>query len=207
MKAVLVSFIVVFSLMFGSCKNDKSASDELKMLEADSLAGDNEKTQKVPTPPTTQELAVSTSLMKRLMVGDSLSSFTRLIVTASLANDFMGGQNEFTVFAPVNQAFELVDQDSLNSLSLNRNQAQLQSLLKRHMVSGKIDAAKLSELYNGGTRTLETVSGISLKLRRSGGGFQLTDPEGNKARVIKVDIAASNGVLHLVDGVLGVPLK
>jgi uncharacterized surface protein with fasciclin (FAS1) repeats len=124
-----------------------------------------------------------------------------------MGDDFMGDQNEFTVFAPVNQAFELVDKDSLNSLVLNRNQANLRSTLKRHMVSGKIDAAKLTELYNGGTRTLQTVSGISLKLRRSGGGFQLTDPEGNKARVIKVDIEASNGVLHLVDGVLGVPLK
>jgi len=207
MKAVLVSFIVVLSLMLGSCKNDKSGSDELKMLEADSLAIDNEKTQRVPTPPTTRELAVSTSLMKRLMVVDSLSSFTRLIVSASLADDFMGDKSEFTVFAPVNKAFELVEQDSLNSLVLNRNQAQLQSLLRRHMVPGKIDAAKLTELYNGGTRTIETVSGISLKLRRSGGAFQLTDPEGNKVRVIKVDIEASNGVLHLVDGVLGVPLK
>ena len=206
MKAFFTIPIVCFFLLLASCKNDKSDAAGQQGIVSDSLS-ETQEPRKVPVPPTPKELAVSTSLMKRLMVEDSLTTLSRLIVTAAMGDQFMGEQGDYTVFAPINQAFEQVEQDTLNSLVLSQNRSRLSALINSHLVHGTIDAAALSARYDKGERSLQTVSGAELRIRKKGRSFQLTDENGNKAVVIRQDIAASNGILFLVDGVLGVSVK
>lgn len=206
MKAVFTIPTVCFFLLLASCKNDRSDAAGQPGTVLDSLA-DTQKSRQVPVTPTAKDLAVSSSLMKRLMVEDSLTMLSRLIVTAAMGDQFMGESGDYTVFAPINQAFEKVGQDTLNSLVLSQNSKRLMALINSHLVPGAIDAAALSERYDKGERSLQTVSGAELRIRKKGMSFQLTDTNGNKAVLIRQDAAASNGILFLVDGVLGVSVK
>ncbi|MFN4771378.1 MAG: fasciclin domain-containing protein, partial [Gemmatimonas sp.] len=117
------------------------------------------------------------------------------LVTALQAADLTGtlsGTGPFTVFAPVNEAFAGLPAGVLQRLLETGNRAILSKLLTFHVVPGRITA---SQLRNG--QTLTTVEGTTLPVTVAS-GFVFV----GGARVTTADIEASNGVVHLIDGVL-----
>ena len=201
---LIFGILVIFStVFFASCKNDASDTSEAQGVAADSLTVGAESQKREIIPPTSEELGVSTSLMRNLMVEDSLSTLSRLVVTATMAQQLMAPTQEYTFFAPINTAFEKVEQDSLQKLVLAQNRSLLKALIGTHMVLGKFDAAALAERYRTGDRNFQTVAGNQLRLGKRNGVFGLTDENGRTAYIVRGDINASNGMLHLVDGVLG----
>jgi len=121
-------------------------------------------------------------------------SFTTL-AKALQAADLVGTLKEkgpFTVFAPTDEAFSKLPQATLADLLKPENKAKLRRILTYHVVPGRVTAADVVKLTSA-----KAVSGDTIDVKTSGGSVTV---EG--AKVVKTDIAASNGVIHVIDTVM-----
>ncbi|NAS31057.1 fasciclin domain-containing protein [Flavobacteriaceae bacterium R38] len=136
----------------------------------------------------------------------SVDDFSTL-VTALKAADLVGalqGKGPFTVFAPTNDAFAKIDSKTLNSLLEPKNKKALTSILTYHVVSGKLaasDVAKALKQGNGKV-TLTTLNGSKLTAMNKNGGIYLKDQNGNYSQIVKTDVMAKNGVIHVIENVV-----
>ena len=106
--------------------------------------------------------------------------------------DTLKGAGPFTVFAPTDEAFAKLPKGTVEDLLKPENKAKLAAVLTYHVVPGKVMAADVVKL-----KEARTVQGGSLKVN-SGGAKVMVD----NATVVKADIAASNGVIHVIDTVM-----
>lgn len=102
------------------------------------------------------------------------------------------GPGPFTVFAPTDAAFAKLPAGTVESLLKPENKAKLTQILTYHVVPGTVTAAEVVKL-----REAKTVNGQPLQVRVSGGSVSIND-----AKVTATDIAASNGVIHVIDTVI-----
>jgi uncharacterized surface protein with fasciclin (FAS1) repeats len=96
------------------------------------------------------------------------------------------------VFAPTDEAFAKLPAGTLESLLKPENKAKLAGILTYHVVSGKVVAADVVKLTSA-----ETVNGQSVEIAVDGGKVKV-----DGANVVKTDVGASNGVIHVIDTVL-----
>lgn len=110
----------------------------------------------------------------------------------------------FTVFAPVNEAFAKLPSGTVENLLKPENKATLVKILTYHVVAGNIDSkAVVAAIEKGkGKAVLTTVSGGKLTASLDNGKVKLTDENGSTAFVTAVDLKGSNGVIHVIDGVV-----
>src|SRR3954447_90257 len=130
------------------------------------------------------------------------------LVAAVKAADLVGvlqSDGPFTVFAPTNEAFNLLPKGAVDNLLKPENKEQLQNVLKYHVVPGRVSAMDLTKMIkdNGGKATLKTVQGDNLyaSLDKKGNVW-IWDENGGKAMVTIPDVNQSNGVIHVIDHVL-----
>ena len=102
--------------------------------------------------------------------------------------DTLKGKGPFTVFAPTDEAFAKIPKADLDALL--KDKAKLTAVLTYHVVSGKVMAANVK------AGKVKTVQGSELTVSTSMGVMV------DKAKVVKTDIAADNGVIHVIDTVL-----
>jgi len=114
------------------------------------------------------------------------------------------GKGPFTVFAPTNAAFNKLPAGTVESLLKPENKAQLAKILTYHAVSGNLDAAAVVAAIKSGNgkAVLTTVSGGKLTASMDMGKVKLTDESGNSAFVTAADLKGTNGVVHVIDGVV-----
>lgn len=129
------------------------------------------------------------------------------LVTAVTAADLvatLSGEGPFTVFAPVNEAFDALPEGTVASLLEPANKATLTGILTYHVVAGKYMAADVIAAVkaNNGSFDVTTVQGGTIVLSLADNKVILTDEKGNKATVAIADVPASNGVIHAVDTVV-----
>lgn len=131
------------------------------------------------------------------------------LVAAVKAADLVGtlsGPGPFTVFAPTNTAFAKLPPGTVEQLVQPMMKPQLTSILTYHVVPGRMTSADLMRAIEqgGGEAKLKTVQGGTLTAipGRSGKSVFLTDAKGNTVRVTTANVIQSNGVIHVVDGVL-----
>lgn len=110
----------------------------------------------------------------------------------------------FTVFAPVNAAFGKLPAGTVEYLLKPENKATLAKVLTYHVVAGSFNAAAVVKAIQdgGGSVTLKTVSGGNLVASIKEGKVILTDEKGGVATVVATDLAASNGLIHVLDAVV-----
>jgi uncharacterized surface protein with fasciclin (FAS1) repeats len=113
------------------------------------------------------------------------------IQAAGLA-DTLNGAGPFTVFAPTDAAFAKLPAGTVENLLKPENKDQLVAILTYHVVPGTVMAADVVKLDEA-----ETVNGKELKIAVSGDTVMV-----NEAKVTATDIAASNGVIHVIDSVV-----
>jgi uncharacterized surface protein with fasciclin (FAS1) repeats len=113
-----------------------------------------------------------------------------LVKRAGLAGA-LSGSSKVTVFAPTDKAFARVPQATLRKLQ--RNRALLRAVLLYHVAKGDVKAAQVVKL-----RTVKTLNGATVRVGVKGNRVYLN----RKVRVVKTDIGASNGTIHVIDGVL-----
>lgn len=121
----------------------------------------------------------------------SAGSFRTLLAAIEAAGltDTLRGDGPFTVFAPTDEAFGKLPKDALDVLL--KDKAKLASVLTYHVVSGKVMAADVVKLKDA-----KTVQGQSVKIDASAG------VKVNGSKVLKTDVPATNGVIHVIDAVL-----
>jgi uncharacterized surface protein with fasciclin (FAS1) repeats len=121
-------------------------------------------------------------------------SFTTL-AKALAAADLVGtlkGPGPFTVLAPTDEAFAKLPAGTLDNLLKPENKAMLVRVLTYHVVPGQVMAADVVKINSA-----KVVSGDAVNIKVVGGDVMV-----DKARVVKTDIIASNGVIHVIDSVL-----
>ena len=120
-------------------------------------------------------------------------NFSTLLAAAEAAGlvETLKGDGPFTVFAPTDEAFAALPDGTVDTLLLPENKDQLTSILTYHVVPGKVMSGDLSD-----GMTAETVQGTEVTIGTEGGVTV------NDANVVTADIEASNGVIHVIDGVI-----
>ncbi|MBM3806779.1 MAG: fasciclin domain-containing protein [Acidimicrobiia bacterium] len=113
-------------------------------------------------------------------------------LTAAGLVDTLKGAGPFTVFAPTDEAFAKLPKGTVEDLLKPENKAKLTAILTYHVVPGKVMAADVVKV-----KAAKTVQGGSITVNAAGGKVMV-----DAANVVKTDIAASNGVIHVIDSVL-----
>jgi uncharacterized surface protein with fasciclin (FAS1) repeats len=121
----------------------------------------------------------------------SFTTLAKALTAADLVTT-LKGPGPFTVFAPTDEAFAKLPAGTLDNLLKPENKATLRRVLTYHVVSGKVLAADVVKVSSA-----KAVSGDSLPIQVSGNTVMA-----GQARIVKTDIAASNGVIHVIDTVL-----
>src|SRR3984893_6189428 len=114
------------------------------------------------------------------------------------------GEGPFTVFAPVNKAFDKLPKGTVETLLKPENKATLTAVLTYHVIPGKISAADFVAAVKkgGGEATYKTVEGQELTVRHDGRRLEIIGANGGKCCVTMADVNQKNGVIHVVDTVL-----
>jgi len=129
-------------------------------------------------------------------VASNAGNFNTLLkaaVEAGLANT-LSEDGPFTVFAPTDSAFEKLPDEVIISLLKKENKDKLVNILKFHVISGSYPSDKLPLL------PLKTLNGQDVNFKVDNGDIFI-----NGAKVLKANIKASNGIIHVIDGVLTPP--
>ena len=172
MKKTIIAIAAASVLLLSACGADDSTTDTTV------AAGD--------------DTEMSTEVGNIVAVAQGNEDFSTLVaaITAAGLGDALSGAGPFTVFAPTNAAFEALPEGLLEKLLLPENKEVLTKILTYHVVAAKVMAADVAA---GDVTTLE------------GSAFAITTEGGvkvNASNVTATDVAASNGVIHVIDAVL-----
>jgi uncharacterized surface protein with fasciclin (FAS1) repeats len=120
--------------------------------------------------------------------------FNTLVAAVQAAElvDVLKSDGPFTVFAPTDEAFAALPEGTVESLLLPENKELLTSILLYHVVAGAVTAADVVQLESAAT-----VNGASISIKVDDSGVTV-----DNANVIQTDVAASNGVIHIIDAVI-----
>ena len=131
---------------------------------------------------------------------------TTLVAAVKAAGlvDTLMSAGPFTVFAPTNDAFAKLPAGTVDTLLKPENKGTLTAVLTYHVVPGKISAAAIAAnaAAHAGKATYTTVQGGTLTFSKGDHGWVVTDAKGHTAHITIADVNQSNGVIHVIDGVL-----
>ena len=138
------------------------------------------------------EKAAAKSTVVEIAAGNK--DFSTLVAAVKAAGlvETLSGKGPFTVFAPTNEAFANLPEGAVESLLKPENKQKLVAILTYHVVPGSVMAAEVVTLKNA-----KTVNGQSVKIGVTGNNVMV-----DNARVVKTDVKASNGVIHVIDAVI-----
>jgi len=139
-------------------------------------------------------VAQAADIVETIAATPSLTTLSAAIKAAGIG-DMLKGKGPFTIFAPTDEAFKRLTADSLANLMKPENKEQLAKLLTFHILPGKVTDKDM----NGKMYKTKTLNGKEVEIDADdpGAGIRV-----NKAKVTTADIAADNGVIHLINRVL-----
>jgi uncharacterized surface protein with fasciclin (FAS1) repeats len=137
-----------------------------------------------------EQAAPNRNIVQTASAAGQFKTLVALAKRAGLAGA-LSGSGKLTVFAPTDRAFAKVPKATV--AKLQRNRAQLRAVLLYHVVKGDVKATQVVKL-----RRARTLNGASIRIGVKGSRVYLN----RTTRVVKTDIAATNGTIHVVDGVL-----
>ena len=135
--------------------------------------------------------AQTKDIVDTAVAAGSFRTLAQALQAADLVSTLKGA-GPFTVFAPTDEAFVKLPAGTLETLLKPENKAKLRRILTYHVVSGRITAAEVVKMSSA-----KAVSGDALSIAVRGNAVSVSG-----AQVVKTDIAASNGVIHVVDTVM-----
>ena len=135
--------------------------------------------------------APAQDIVDTAVAAGSFTTLAKALQAAGLV-DTLKGKGPFTVFAPTDEAFAKLPAGTVETLLRPENKSKLQRILTYHVVAGKVGAAQVVKMTSA-----KAVSGDTIHIKTSGTTVML-----NNATVVKADIAASNGVIHVIDTVI-----
>lgn len=149
------------------------------------------------TAASTNPPAMAKDIVDTAVAAGSFKTLATAVTAAGLV-DALKGPGPFTVFAPTDDAFAKLPSGTLTAL-LADPKAKLAPILTHHVISGKVMAADVLTMDG---KKVKTLNGAELTIKVMGGKVSLVDATGASVNVVKTDVTASNGVIHVIDGVL-----
>jgi uncharacterized surface protein with fasciclin (FAS1) repeats len=143
----------------------------------------------IALPVSSASAAASKNIVETAAANPKFSTLVSLIKKAGLVG-VLSGKANYTVFAPTNAAFSKVPKKTLNELG--KDKAMLKKVLLYHVLPGKVPAAKVLK-----TKSAKTAEGSKVTFSVRGDNAFV-----NEAKIIKTDVRCSNGILHVINGVL-----
>ena len=145
--------------------------------------------------PTISASAAEMDIVDTAVAAGSFGTLATALTEAGLV-ETLKGEGPFTVFAPTDEAFAALPDGALDKLVADKK--ALTGVLTYHVISGEVMASQVTGM-NG--QKVKTVQGGEITIKVADGKVSLTDA-GNTVNVIQTDVTASNGVIHVIDGVL-----
>lgn len=133
----------------------------------------------------------SKDIVDTAVAAGQFTTLAKALQAAGLV-ETLKGKGPFTVFAPTDEAFAKLPSGALDDLLKPENKEKLKAVLLYHVVAGKVPAAKVMKM-----KSAKTVNGQEVTISTSGGKVMV-----NVATVVKADVMASNGIIHVIDTVL-----
>ena len=189
--------LIALSLLVASvaCKKDDSStqSPEPVTEAASEPAAEPDADEPAPAPeaPAPEPAAASKDLIAVIGGLERGKTFAELLVLAELDKELQSSDVSLTLLVPTDDAFAKLPKGTLDKWKKNKD--QLQKVLKFHFILGLNDAAKI-----GNYRTAPTAAGTELPIKST----QDSDMTIGGARLLEIDRAASNGMVHVIDKVL-----
>jgi uncharacterized surface protein with fasciclin (FAS1) repeats len=146
--------------------------------------------------PSMSASAAGKDIVDTAVAAGSFGTLATALTEAGLV-ETLKGEGPFTVFAPTDEAFAALPKGALDKLVADKT--KLTAVLTYHVISGEVMAEQVVGMDN---KSVKTVQGGELTIKVADGKVSLTDAAGNTVNVIKTDVTASNGVIHVIDGVL-----
>ena len=131
------------------------------------------------------------NIVETAVANGSFKTLAAALGAAGLV-DTLSGAGPFTVFAPTDAAFAKLPAGTVDDLLKPQNKDKLTAILTYHVVAGKVMAADVVKMSEA-----KTVNGKMLKVKVHGADVMI-----NNAKVTATDIAASNGIIHVIDSVV-----
>lgn len=178
----LITALAVFaslSIAAAACSSDGDTSSTDAMEGAESSAP-----------------AEMTETITDVVSGNEDFSTLLAAVEAAGLGETLAGEGPYTVFAPTDDAFAALPEGTLDTLLKPKNEDLLTSILTYHVVPAEVMAADVE------SGEVTTVNGATFTVDASDMGVSITDGQGNEVDVITTDIVTSNGVIHVIDGVV-----
>lgn len=135
--------------------------------------------------------AASKDIVDTAVAAGSFKTLAAALQAAGLV-DTLKGAGPYTVFAPTDEAFAKLPAGTVDELLKPENKEKLVAILTYHVVAGDVMAAQVMKMNSA-----KTVNGQSVTISAKGGTVMV-----DNAKVVKADIACSNGVIHVIDTVL-----
>ncbi len=191
MRRLMVAGAVA-ALVLGTAACSSDGDDE-------ETAG-TEETTSATQEPTEEDSAGDAAEADIVDTAVAAGSFTTLATALEAAGlvDTLKGEGPYTVFAPTDDAFAALPEGTLDDL-LAEPEGALTDILTYHVIEGEVLAADVVTMDG---QSVATVQGAELTIRVDGDQVMLEDATGATVNVTDTDIAASNGVIHVIDGVL-----
>ena len=140
--------------------------------------------------------AASKDVVDTAVANGSFKTLATALKAAGLI-DTLKGAGPFTVFAPTDAAFAKLPAGTVETLLKPENRDKLRRILTYHVVPGKVGSTEVAKMTSA-----KTVSGDALAISGKDGSVMI-----GAAKVVTADVAASNGVIHVIDSVLLPPEK
>lgn len=184
--STMFALLLGLGLVAAACSSDdESAKEANSETTSTTMASEGSETT----------MAGETGTIVDIAAGNPDFSTLVELVTAAGLGETLAGEGPFTVFAPTNSAFAALDPATVEALKADP-QGALTEVLKLHVISGKVDAAAATAA--AGT-CVETLGG-KVKVEKSGDSLTI-----GGAPIVTTDIMASNGIIHVIDGVITAP--
>lgn len=175
-RALTLAALASVTLLLSACGSDSESS------------GSSETTAAAAATTTAAPAAGAKDIVDTAVAAGSFKTLADLLTKAGLV-ETLKGPGPFTVFAPTDEAFAKVDKATLDKLGANVE--ALKQVLTYHVVAGKVMAADVK------AGPVKTVEGSEATIAVEGGKVTI-----DKANVTATDVAASNGVIHVIDAVI-----
>lgn len=181
------------ALFLSACSTSESTDTE----STPAPMPDTTASETMTTPSESAPAAADANIVETAQQAGDFTTLVAALEAAGLDDDLQG-DGPFTVFAPTDEAFAQLPAGTLDTLLADPS-GQLTDILTYHVVADEVMAAQVVELDG---QQVTTLQGAAFTVEIVDGGVVLVDGAGNRINVVTTDVEASNGVIHVIDGVL-----
>ncbi|SDB80799.1 Uncaracterized surface protein containing fasciclin (FAS1) repeats [Raineyella antarctica] len=190
-RSIAAAGIASLALFLGACSSGTSTTSTTTPTPMATTST----MESTPTPST--QASPTGDIVDTAVAAGDFKTLTAALTAAGLV-DTLKGPGPFTVFAPNDAAFAKLPAGTVDTL-LKEPQGKLSEILKYHVIKGEVKAADVLTMDG---KKVPTLQGGDLTIKVNGDKVSLVDATGHSVNVITTDVQATNGVIHVIDGVL-----